>query len=104
MRCLAQVLIEGASRGNAAQVTGKTCTMKRVFLPSVSKDGTKLRAGDYVACHVVGASATALLGQALCVTSLQGFVAAHGSTLPGKVQECRQWTDRGPQAQQATCA
>ena len=80
--------MEGPSRRDPLQLTGKTCTMKRVFLPATNSDGAALKVGDYVSCRISDATATALIAEPLCVTSLQGFVREHGSTVPGR--GCRQ--------------
>lgn len=79
-----QVLVEGPARGNPSQMTGKTCTMKRVFFDGhipEGKDG-RLQTGDYVAVEVHGASATALLATPRHLTTAQDFVAMYGSTVP----------------------
>ena len=65
-------------------MTGKTCTMKRVFLDGqilASMDGG-LQTGDYVAVKMHGASATALLATPRHLTTTRDFVALYGSTVP----------------------
>ena len=82
-----QVLVEGPAKGNSEQWTGKTCTMKRVFFSPIALlpgQASQLSPGDYVAVEVHAASPSALLGTPLSVTTIQQFVAQHGSTVPCK--------------------
>ena len=84
-----QVLVEGPARGDPSQMTGKTCTMKRVFFNAqhLPGPGRHPKAGDYLAVEVHGASATALLATSRHLTSVQGFVALYGSTVPPRQQQ-----------------
>ena len=91
--------MQGASKRDAAWLTGRTDTMKRVVfenvplpaayapiagLPAAAVGAARMRArpGDYVAVEVTAASAGTLKARALAVTTLRNFVAVHGSCNP----------------------
>ena len=78
----------------AAVLTGRTDTHKRVVFedapvassshgPSAAGNGplVRLQPGDYAVVEVTSAGST-LRARALARTTLQGFVAAHGSAVP----------------------
>lgn len=88
---LCQVLIDGPSKRGEGMWTGRTCSNKRVLLRDVPVSATyqagaplvRLQAGDYAAVEVTGLGGGGLLvGDVLARTTLDEFVARHGSTVP----------------------
>ena len=92
-----QVLIEGLSRRSRDQLTGKTCTMKRVIIPNMAVASSykgllqqhsdcdakvMLQAGDYVAVQIQDSGNATLFGRPIARIELQEFVSVHGTTTP----------------------
>ena len=92
------VLIEGPSKKNEDEWTGKTDSSKWVVFDNTKKYGeysgldedegdtkNELKAGDYIAVQVTGCSTGTLFGKCLGRTTLMAFQALHGSQrLPPK--------------------
>ena len=86
------VLIEGPSKKNENEWTGKTDSSKWVVFDNTNKYGGynggdedegdakhELKAGDYIAVQVTGCSTGTLFGKCLGKTTLMAFHAMHGS-------------------------
>ena len=86
------VLIEGPSKKNENEWTGKTDSSKWVVFDNTKKYGGynsgdedegdakhELKAGDYIAVQVTGCSTGTLFGKCLGKTTLMAFHAMHGS-------------------------
>lgn len=86
------VLVEGTSKRSDAQMSGRTCTNKRVIVSATSTAAeysledmgsrrveVDIAPGDYVAVRIDRANASTLVGTPLGRTSLMGFHRIHGA-------------------------
>lgn len=92
------VLVEGASKRSAQQMSGRTCTNKRVIVSAASSvaeyslrggrgaltveqaPAVEIKPGDYVAVRIERANASTLIGIPLGRTSLLRFHQIHGAS------------------------